>query len=176
MIDDNRAMDLELSSHAFKRSCSLAEESQNQDKGSVMTSRLLKILLLVLASSGSAMPDSFNGRQCPNLADSEQPYLYLFTSEGYQGDPLYITNASIEDLGHMPTGLSVSSRFDDQASSFMLRGKWRICVDRFYQGRCVDVSSASMSSELMVPSIENEFGAEFDDAMSSVKLLGCSQY
>ena len=139
-----------------------------------MTStKLVTALLLV---SAIVRGDTYSGQQCPNFATTEQPYLYLYTSEWYQGYPLYVTNANIPDLGHLPQASSYSSFYDDKASSLRVRGKWRICTSSSYGGACVDVSSSSWKSELMVESLAAKFGDEYDDSISSIKLLSCSQY
>ncbi len=141
-----------------------------------MTPTLTRIGLLLVIAAGYAAADSFSAEQCPNFAKEEQPYFYLYTAEGFMGDPLYITNASIPDLGAVQIGLSYSSYFDDKASSLMLRGKWRICTDDSYGGDCKDLSSSSWKSELATSSIQEEYGEEFNNLISSIQLQGCSQF
>lgn len=131
---------------------------------------------LLLTTSVVAFGDSYSAEQCPNFASTEQPYLYLYTAERYRGDPLYVTNASISDLGSVRIGASYSSFFNDKASSLRARGKWRICTEPSYGGRCVEVSSTTWKSELMIESLSGRYGSEFNDSISSIKLLSCSQF
>ena len=134
------------------------------------------LLLGLVVASAFATAESYSAQQCPNFATTEQPYLYLYTSENYQGDPLYLTNASVPNLGNIHTGLGYSSRFNDRMASIRLRGKWRICVDTAYGGECVEVQSKDWKSELMIQSVKSRFGVAFEESVSSVKLLSCSQY
>ena len=133
-------------------------------------------LVLALLAAAAAHAESFSARQCPNFATTEQPYLYLYTEDEYAGEPLYITNASVPDLGEVQLGKTRSSLFNDKASSLRARGKWRICTETAYGGKCLDISSKDWKSELMIGSLKDKLGAEFEDSISSLKLLSCSQH
>ena len=136
----------------------------------------LLIILMLAALATLAQADSYSAEQCPNFATTEQPYFYLYTESDFSGSALFVTNASIPDLGHVRFSATTSSYFNDKASSARLRGRWRICTSTSYQGQCVDVSSDTWRSEEMVATLGGRFGGSFDDSVSSVKLLGCSQY
>ncbi len=141
----------------------------------------MKRLLLFVACGLCLAPlsldgDSYAAKQCPKFATTEQPYFYLYTGTNFLGDPLYVTNASVPNLGAVPKAAGHSSYFDNRAASVRLRGKWRICTDPAYGGVCADVQSRDWKSERMVASLAAELGADFENSVSSVKLVSCTQY
>lgn len=146
------------------------------DNEMVVTANWIRLLSLALVGASLSQAESYSSKQCPSFATTDQPYFYLYSGEQYSGAPLYITNASAADLGSLKIGLVVSSYFDDAASSVRLRGRWQVCTQSSYGGKCTDVASSDWKSELMIPSLAVKFGSDFDDSISSIRLLGCSQY
>lgn len=141
-----------------------------------MKKLLLTALLGLWALATVAGAESYSSRQCPNFSTTEQPYLYLYTAEHYQGAPLYITNASIPNLGDVRIGMSYSNYFNDKAASLRVRGKWRVCTNSSYGGKCADVQSDDWKSEKMMSDLKAVLGGDFEKSITSVRLTSCSQY
>jgi|GEM_PF-6018732 len=141
-----------------------------------MTARWISTALALLLLPALVAAESYSSKQCPNFSTTEQPYFYLYTGVGFTGSPLYVTNASIANLGNLRISMSTTNYFNDKASSARLRGRWRICTGTSYGGECVEVSSDTWRSEEMVSSLAERFGPQFEDSVSSIKLLSCSQY
>ena len=120
--------------------------------------------------------DSYWSHQCPGLSANDQPYLYVYSEDDYHGEPLFITNASVPDLGSLQTGRSSTDYFNDKAAAIRLRGKWRVCTGRDYTGECADLSSSDWKSELKIPSTRRELGEEFSRSITSVKLVSCEEF
>jgi hypothetical protein len=135
-----------------------------------------RIRIMAFAACSAVYADSYWSHQCPGFATTEQPYLYLCTADAYKGDPLYITNTSVPDLGRIQIGKEYSDFFNDKASSLRIRGKWRVCTERSYGGQCTDISSADWKSELGIDSTKAKLEVGFADSISSVKLLSCSRF
>lgn len=141
-----------------------------------MTARWISIALALLVLPVLVAAESYSSKQCPNFSTTEQPYFYLYTGVDFSGSPLYVTNASIANLGNLRISMSTTSFFNDRGSSARLRGRWRICTGTSYAGECAEISSDTWKSEEMVSNFAERFGAQFEDSVSSIKLLSCSQY
>ena len=106
--------------------------------------------------------ESRGGGQWPGLHDNWVPYIRLFDDQRFGGAYFELINISLSDLrkieGH-----------NFQVSSLEFRGRWQLCSEPNYEGRCIEVDARGHAG---VEDLEDEYGEHWNNAVSSVRLLG----
>ncbi len=106
--------------------------------------------------------ESRGGGQWPGLHDNWTPYIRLFDDKRFGGAYSELVNISLSDLQKIQ-GHHV------QISSLEFRGRWQLCSEPNYEGRCIEVDARGHAG---IEDLEDEYGEHWNNAVSSVRLLG----
>lgn len=90
------------------------------------------------------------------------PYIRLFDRARFSKKYVTLINRSASDL-------DTRGLLGNAISSIEYRGIWELCKDPEFNGECIQLKSKNVAR---IANISNELGEDWNDAISSVKLLG----
>lgn len=90
------------------------------------------------------------------------PYIRLFDLKRFSSDFFSLINHSYNDLDS-------TGALGNAISSIEYRGVWKLCTDSNFKGECIEIKSKNVAR---ISDVAKELGDNWNDAISSVKLLG----
>ncbi len=91
-----------------------------------------------------------------------KPYIKIFDGRQFSFDYIQLVNRSNSHL-------AIDEKTSFTPSSIEYRGVWKLCTDPDFKGKCIEIKSKNVAR---ISDVAKELGDNWNDAISSAKLLG----